>query len=260
MGIPFGYVFSNTSEDQARLRKEIEPIAREYRQGLQFGIADPNNLNHMADDLHLNITHLPAFAIREPVANLRYPMNGMTGSFNDSVKSFVQNYLDGKLKPTIKSEPIPGKSKDALVKVVGLNYQEIVMDEAKDVLLTICISPCGPCDAFLPTLTGLAEIYALHSKLKDKITVAKVMYDANDTPERSVRAFPTIKLYPAASKNESVTFFGPRTLDDLAEFIREHGTHKGDLRDSDKEQVTGEEASEDTLTQGVCMYRNGECR
>lgn len=71
------------------------------------------------DDLHLNISRLPAFAIREPIANLRYPMNETRGSFKDALKGFVQDYLDGKLQPTIKSEPVPKKLEDTLVKVVG---------------------------------------------------------------------------------------------------------------------------------------------
>ena len=195
------------------------------------------------DDLHLNVSRLPTFAIREPIANLRYPMNETKCSFNEAVKGFVQDYLDGKLQPTIKSEPVPKKSKDALAKVVGLNYQEIVMDKARDVLLVFCIASCGPCEALQPTLITLAKLYASNSKLKEKVTIAKVMYDANDTPERGIRAFPTIKLFPAASKSASVTFFGPRTLDDLADFIRDNGTHKADPRDTEEKQVLGEEIS-----------------
>jgi hypothetical protein len=54
------------------------------------------------------------------------------------------------------------------------------------------------------------------------------MYDINDTPGRSIRAFPTIKLFPAASKTSPEIFLGPRTLDDLAEFIKDKGSfHAG---------------------------------
>lgn len=209
--------------------------------------------------MHLNISRLPAFAIREPKANLRYPMNETRGSFNDALKGFVQDYLDGKLQPTIKSEPVTKKSEDALVKVVGLNYQEIVMDKTRDVLLVFCIASCGPCRAFQPTLVTLAELYASNSKLKGKVTIAKVMYDANDTPERGIQGFPTIKLFPAASKSASVRFLGRRTLDDLADFIRDNGTHKADLRDSEEKQVLGEETSAVPPKQEVCVYEDGEC-
>jgi protein disulfide-isomerase A1 len=158
------------------------------------------------------------------------------------------------LQPTIKSEPIPGKWEGALAKVVGLNYHAIVMDTARDVLLIYCTTPCSPCEVLQPTLEVLAELYASSPKLKEKVAIAKVMYDVNDTPERSVRACPTIKLFPAASKSAPETFLGPRTVDALANFIRDHGTHKGDLCDSEEKQVLGEGTSAVLPEQGVCMY------
>ena len=243
MGIPVGYIFADTSEERARLRKEIEPLARQYRQNIQFCIADPVDVGSIVNDLHLNISLLPAFAIREPIANSLYPMNGPRGSFHDALKGFVQDYLKGKLQPTIKSEPIPGKCKDALIKVVGLNYHEIVMDATRDVLLVYCTATCGPCKALEPTLIKLAEMYASSTELQKKVTIAKVMYDANDIPERAVRAFPTIKIFSAASKGAPVTFLGPRTVGALADFIRDHGTHKGDLRDSKERSVQGGDVS-----------------
>jgi protein disulfide-isomerase A1 len=250
MGIPFGYVFASSPEERARLRKELEPLAREYRKGIQFGVGDPVTLGEIVEDLHLNVSRWPAFAIREPVANLRYPINETKGSFSNEMKGFVQDCLGGKLKPTIKSEPIPGKSKDGVVKVVGLNYHEIVMDKAKDVLLIYCITPCGPCEALQPTLVALARLYASSPKLKDKVTIAKVMYDDNDLPERGIRGFPTIRLFPAASKSAPVLFLEDRTFDALADFIRDHRTHKGDARDSEEKQIAP--------NQGMCMYVNGE--
>ena len=40
----------------------------------------------------------------------------------DSLRAFVQQYLDGALEPFVKSEPVP-ESNDAPVKVVGIGYQ-----------------------------------------------------------------------------------------------------------------------------------------
>jgi protein disulfide-isomerase A1 len=234
MGFSFGYVFATTKEELAQLREEIEPIVREHRQVFQFGIADPSDVEDIVDDLRFQKpTRFPAFAIREPIANLRYPMNETKGWFVGSLISFLEEYLKDTLQPTIKSEPLPGKSDDApaLVKVVGLNYQEIVMGKEKDVLLTFCITPCNPCEVLQPTIEALAEVYASRPSLSKKVTVAKVMYDENDTSERDIRAFPTILLFPAASKDKPERFVGPRTLDDLATFIREHGYYKADMRD-----------------------------
>jgi protein disulfide-isomerase A1 len=256
MGIPFAYVFAGTPTERAKIRKDLEPLARKYRKNIQFSIADPIDLEDIAIDLHLDTSSLPSFAIREPIANLRYPMNENPSPFGDAINEFIQDYLNGMLQPTIKSEPVPDNSKNTLVKVVGLNYQEIVMDKTKDVLLVFCISPCGPCENFEPTLVLLAELYASSLKLKGRVTIAKVMYDANDTPERGIRAFPTIKLFPAGSKSSSLQFFGNRTLDNLADFIRDNGTNKAVLRDSEGKEVVDKSISS---SQKACTYEGDKC-
>ena len=230
MGVPFAYVFAETLGERSQLRKEIEPLARKYRQDMQFAIADPVDLENIVEDLHLKVTHYPAFAILEPNANLKYPMNEASNPvFIEAVETYVQDFLNGDLQPTIKSEPLPPKdSKEALKKIVGLNYQDIVMDSSKDVLVNYCIDPCGPCDAVQPTIEKLAELYASSQELKDKVTVGKVMYDANDTPERKIRGFPAFKIFPAASKESAEEFLEDWTFDNLADFIRDKGTfHAG---------------------------------
>lgn len=258
MGIPFAYVFADTFEERSQLRKEIEPLARKYRQDVQFAIADPVDLEHIVDDLHLNVSQFPAFAIREPVANLRYPMNETSKSvFMEAVETYVQDFLRGNLKPTIKSEPLPPEdSKEALVKIVGLNYNEIVMDSSKDVLVQYCITPCGPCEALKPTLEALAELYASRPELKDKVTIGKVMYDANDTPERWIRGFPTEKLFPAASKGSPEMFLGPQTLDDLADFIRDKGTFHAGLGSLGEQKADVERR---LPMQETCGTEDGTC-
>lgn len=232
MNIPIGYVFANTSEERARIRNDIEPLARICRHDILFGVADPVDLEDVVDGLHLNASRLPIFAILDPQSNLRYPMNNPPAAFFDvAIKIFVQDFLDGSLRPTVKSEPVPENPKDAVVKVVGLNWHDVVMDAAKDVLLVFCVTSCGPCVVLQPTLEMLAAQYAAHETSRGKVTIAKVMYDENDSPVRGVRAFPTIMLYPAFDKSAFVRFLGDRSVDALAGFIRDSGSHKADLND-----------------------------
>lgn len=46
-----------------------------YRNKILFGTVDIEIDNSMAEDLHLRSNHGPAFAVREPVRNLRLPLN-----------------------------------------------------------------------------------------------------------------------------------------------------------------------------------------
>ena len=74
-----------------------------------------------------------------------------------------------------------------------------------------------------------------------KVTIAKVDATANDVPDE-IQGFPTIKLFPAGGKEEPITYSGSRTMEDLAEFIKENGKYKYDAYEgqndtSDNEQM-----------------------
>lgn len=73
-----------------------------------------------------------------------------------------------------------------------------------------------------------------------RVTIAKVDATANDVPDE-IQGFPTIKLFPAGGKAEPLTFNGSRTIEDLAQFVKENGKYKVDAfegkNDTDGEQV-----------------------
>ncbi|KAA0033692.1 protein disulfide isomerase-like protein precursor [Cucumis melo var. makuwa] len=55
----------------------------------------------------------------------------------ENIKAFAENFLEDKLKPFYKSDPIPETNDGDVKIVVGDNFDEIVLDESKDVLLEI---------------------------------------------------------------------------------------------------------------------------
>ena len=67
-----------------------------------------------------------------------------------------------------------------------------------------------------------------------KVTVAKVDATANDVPDE-IQGFPTIKLFPAGAKDEPITYSGSRSIEDLAEFIKENGKYKVDAYEGQNE-------------------------
>ena len=80
-----------------------------------------------------------------------------------------------------------------------------------------------------------------------RVTVAKVDATANDVPDE-IQGFPTIKLFAAGAKSDPITYSGSRTIEDLADFIKENGKYKVDAYESAKE--VGDE-SEAPVTEGM---------
>jgi protein disulfide-isomerase A1 len=78
-----------------------------------------------------------------------------------------------------------------------------------------------------PKYDELAKLYTENSDFDSKVTIAKIDATTNDVPE-DIQGFPTIKLFPAGAKDAPVNYAGARTVEDLANFVKEHGTHKID--------------------------------
>src|SRR3981189_3301925 len=78
----------------------------------------------------------PAFAIQDGTKKFPFPQDDeITQS---SISAFLEEYVNGRLQPSIKSEPLPaeGQEKDGNVRiVVAKNYEDVVLDDNKDVLI-----------------------------------------------------------------------------------------------------------------------------
>jgi len=186
-----------------------------------------------AGNLNLDPEKFPAFAIQDTVKNKKYPYDQTKKITEKDIAQFVQDVLDGKVEPSIKSEPIPEKQEGPVAVVVAHNYQEVVIDNDKDVLVEFYAPWCGHCKALAPKYEKLAALYADDADFASKVTIAKVDATANDVPEE-IQGFPTIKLFPAGSKDSPVDYSGSRTIEDLANFIRDNGKHGVDAYDEAK--------------------------
>ncbi len=95
----------------------------------------------------------------------------------ESLEQFARDLAAGKLEAYMKSEPIPEQTEPVKV-VVAKNFDEIVNDETKDVLIEFYAPWCGHCKSLAPKYDELATKL---SKEKD-IVIAKMDATANDVP------------------------------------------------------------------------------
>nr|OQO15965.1 Protein disulfide-isomerase [Rachicladosporium sp. CCFEE 5018] len=222
-GIPLAYIFAETPEERESLSKDLKSVAEAHKGKVNFATIDAKAFGQHAGNLNLEAGNWPAFAIQDTVKNQKFPYSKQ-GSAKDlsakSIGAFIADFVAGKVEPSVKSEPIPEKQEGPVTVVVAKNYQDVVIDNDKDVLLEFYAPWCGHCKSLAPKYDQLAEMFKPHS---DKVVIAKVDATANDVPDE-IQGFPTIKLFKAGSKTAPVDYSGSRTIEDLAAFIRDNGS------------------------------------
>jgi len=223
-GIPLAYIFAETEEERASIAKSLKAVAEKHRGAISFATIDAKAFGAHAGNLNLKADQWPAFAIQDTVNNKKYPYDQDSEITAELIGKFVQEFVDGKVEPSIKSEPIPEKQEGPVQIVVAKNYDQIVLDDSKDVLIEFYAPWCGHCKALAPKYDILAELYVKEG-YTDKVTIAKVDATANDVPDE-IQGFPTIKLYKAGDKSNPVTYSGSRSIEDLIKFIKENGKYE----------------------------------
>ncbi|KAG5557486.1 hypothetical protein RHGRI_007652 [Rhododendron griersonianum] len=138
-----------------------------------------------------------------------------------SIKSFAEDFLEDKLKPFYKSDPIPETNDGDVKIVVGNNFDEIVLDESKDVLLEIYAPWCGHCQALEPIYNKLGK----HLRGIDSLVIAKMDGVTNEHPRATPDGFPTLLFFPAGNKSfDPITVDTDRTVVAFYKFLKKHAS------------------------------------
>ncbi|RXG53145.1 Protein disulfide-isomerase A4 [Armadillidium vulgare] len=157
--------------------------------------------------------------------NLRYRMEPEEDFESDDLEEFVSKFVKGKLKPHLKSQPVPKRQEGPVRTIVASTFEDEVLKNKKDVLIEFYAPWCGHCKKIEPVYKKVATHYS--SKRPD-LLIAKMDATSNDVlPMFDVRGFPTIYLLKASDKSNPIIFDGgDRTLKGFKDFIEKHLSSK----------------------------------
>jgi len=156
------------------------------------------------------------------------------------VTEFVQKFLDGKLKQHLLTQEIPEDWDKQPVKIlVSKNFDEVVFDKTKDVLVEFYAPWCGHCKQLTPIYDQLGEKYKDH----ESIVIAKMDATVNELEHTKIVSFPTIKFYRKGD-NQVVDYNMDRTLDDFVKFLDAGGEEVDTEETAESEEEEKQEKDE----------------
>ncbi|XP_068579153.1 protein disulfide-isomerase A3 [Cebidichthys violaceus] len=164
---------------------------------------------------------LPLVAIRTGKGD-KYVMSEEFSRDGKALERFLQDYFDGKLKRYLKSEPVPENNDGPVKVVVAENFDSIVNDDGKDVLIEFYAPWCGHCKSLEPKFEELG------GKLSDdpNVVIAKMDATANDVPTPyEVSGFPTLYFVPAGRKMNPKKYEGGREVSDFVSYLKREASN-----------------------------------
>lgn len=187
-----------------------DKVALTYSDGEMFG----QQLKVMGGDPD----NLPGIAIMHLEKKSNFPYTGALEAAD--LIAFVEGVVEGKIAPHLRSQPVPEKQEGAVYELVGKTFDQIVLDESKDVFVEFYAQWCGHCQKLAPIYEEVAQ------KLADveNLVIAKIDAAENDTPNSGVeiQGFPTLYFYPAGAKNAPIAYEGERTAEAMIDFVKNH--------------------------------------
>lgn len=242
LGLPLALLFQDPKKKHTQVAEDLNELAAKYRGSdkIAFAWIDAVELKSFMDHLGIADKEIP-LAIYEFEGDGKYVYEGDY----DKAKfaSWIEDFVAGKLEMAKKSEPVPEKNDEPVKVVVGDSWEDIVMDDTKDVLIEQYAPWCGHCKALEPTLTKLAT--ALKDAGVTDIVIAKMDATANDSPkEYKASGFPTMHFKPKGGK--MVSYDGGRNFKDFVDFFKKNAKSEvGDIEEPKDEPKKEEEKEEE---------------
>lgn len=211
------------AENTAQLDEIVTNIAKKYKGKLQVlttGITEGLE-TRLAEYIGVTAEDLPTLRIHDTRVDLKkYNLDGEITA--ESAEKFVEDWLSGSLRPHLKSEEVPATQDEPVYVLVGKEFDKVVLDSEKDVLVEFYAPWCGHCKSLAPIYDELA------TKLKHNknLIIAKMDATANETEHVQIQGFPTIKFWPAGNKSAPMDYNGDRTVDGFIQFLTQHATNK----------------------------------
>ncbi|XVE99320.1 hypothetical protein REPUB_Repub03eG0188200 [Reevesia pubescens] len=167
-----------TSHDSQNIKPTFLDAAKSFKGKLIFVYVEMDNQDIGKQVLDYfgvsgNAQRVLAFTTDD---NNKYIMDGHLTLSN--IKSFAKDFLEDELQPYYKSDSIPEKNDGDVKIVVGKNFDEIVLDESKDVLLEIYAPWCRHCQTLEPIYSRVGK----YLRGIDSLVITKMDGTTNEHP------------------------------------------------------------------------------
>jgi len=200
-------------------------VAKQFK-GKALFVNVPATENRVMEFFGLKAADLPALVAADLSSEGSMKKFPFSGEFtSNEVTDFIAKFVAKELKPTLKTEAREAADTAGDVVVLrGESFNELVLDNQKDVLVEFYAPWCGHCKKLAPIWDELGKKV---KAVSDNIVIAKMDSTANeiDVEGVNVRGYPTIYYFKGTDKIPRV-YEGAREYEDFVAFLKENASQK----------------------------------
>lgn len=199
------------AEAAKQLQGQILFVTSGTEQGIQ---------QRLSEFVGVDGTNAPTIRLLHPGEDMKkFVYSGSLDTLSvHAIKNYVDEFKAGNLRPHLKSEAEP-ETQGPLTILVGTNFDSIVNDASKDVLVKYYAPWCGHCKSLAPVWEELANSHADNEDL----VIAKFDATANEVEGLSIRGYPTLRFYPKDNK-QGYEYEGDRDIEAFQTWLQEHSS------------------------------------
>lgn len=213
-----------TSDHHAPTIATFTGIAEEFK-GKALFINVPHTESRVLDYFGITAESLPALVLAEMAEDNMKKFPFVEELTSDNVKSFLNSFFAGTLKAHLKSEELDAADTTGDVTILkGKSFNELVMDNTKDVLVKFYAPWCGHCKKLAPVWEELGR----RLKGNDDLVIAKMDSTANEIDVKgvSVKGYPTIYFFKGDDKAHPKKYESGREADDFVAYLKTNAFNK----------------------------------
>jgi len=217
---PLIVLFRTGKDTDAAFMKTFEDAAKANKGKMLFSYSDISSgiQEKLAEFMGVKSESLPILKAILPADMKKFDCETKPADLTvDIISKFVTDVLGGTIKPSLKSDPIPENNDGPVTVVVGEEFEKIVMDKTKDVLVKYYAPWCGHCKKLAPIWDELGEAF----KDNSNIVIAKFDATTNEADGVNIRGYPTLKFYPKDNK-DGVDYSGERDLESFKKWLADN--------------------------------------
>jgi len=210
-------------KDTQFIRKKIVEIAKHFTDSnLKFAISNEDEYEDELKSLGLEDSgadvNVACYTDKQ-----KFRMEPVDDFESSDLAQFIEDLRTGKVKPYMKSMPVPKKQEGVIRKVVAHNYDEEIHKIKKDAVMFFYAPWCGHCKEFDPIYKKVAKKML---KNNENIVFGKMDGSSNDIPYMfpPLKGFPSVFFVSAYEKYDPILYQGDRTYKSVKDWINRHSS------------------------------------